>query len=155
MVTISEDAAIQVRASPSRPRLKKNRRTAASRTMPRATGATVTSAGAGCGGPAQTLVCTQIGCEMASIRPSTPPHPSAPPSHSGGPPWRVECGVDWDCDRTLWFPGFTPEFVTVRVVNPTHEVTEAFDPMYEDVKPNGGDCPPTCRIATITMTVSG
>ena len=116
--------------------------------------AAVTSAGTGCNNPFGTTFCTQIGCS-SGIRLSF----DAPPSigtvieldSSGGFPWRVECGVDWNCDFDLYFDGFTPERVTVHVVTSTGEVTTSRFPTYEQFQPNGGDCPPTCFVATILV----
>jgi hypothetical protein len=72
-----------------------------------------------------------------------------------GLPWRVECGVDWECETGLFFADFTPQQLTVRVVTPAGEATESFQLTYEKFQPNGEDCSPTCWKATVVMGLPG
>jgi hypothetical protein len=48
----------------------------------------------------------------------------------------------------------TPTDVTVAVQTSAGEVTKAFKPEYVIRRPNGPDCPPDCRQATVTLDVS-
>jgi hypothetical protein len=114
----------------------------------------VTSAGAGCDNPFGS--CTLIGCS-SGIRltfDSTPPAGTIVELEAtSGFPWRVECGVDWNCEFDLRFDDFMPDHVTVRVVTPTGEVSQFLSPDYRDHQPNGRGCGPTCRIATIELAL--
>ena len=69
----------------------------------------------------------------------------------GGTPWRVECGVDGGCDNGVFFPDFTPDYLLVRISSPSGEVVHTVLPEYEEFRPNGPDCPPTCLIATVEL----
>ena len=48
----------------------------------------------------------------------------------------------------------TPATVTVGVATAMGPVSKEFTPEYRVNKPNGPDCPPDCRQATVTVTVS-
>ncbi|MGQ0814400.1 MAG: hypothetical protein ACT4O1_08025 [Gemmatimonadota bacterium] len=48
----------------------------------------------------------------------------------------------------------TPAQVTVEVVSPTGATSRAITPEYSLSRPNGPDCPPECRQATVTVNVS-
>ena len=49
----------------------------------------------------------------------------------------------------------TPETVTIEVKWENGEFSEVFTPMYEEVKPNGPGCPPTCTQASFEIDLSG
>lgn len=51
----------------------------------------------------------------------------------------------------VYFRDFDPAEVTVRVTWADQEATSQFTPTYETVHPNGPDCTPTCRAATVVM----
>ena len=48
----------------------------------------------------------------------------------------------------------TPEEVSVHLQTPQGTVSKTFRPEYRANRPNGPDCPPDCRQATITLAVS-
>jgi hypothetical protein len=48
----------------------------------------------------------------------------------------------------------TPMNVTVRVTSSAGTVSREYAPEYRMNRPNGPDCPPECRQATVTMAVS-
>lgn len=48
----------------------------------------------------------------------------------------------------------TPEEVSVRVETAQGTVSRTFRPEYRLNRPNGPDCPPECRQATVTVSVS-
>ena len=54
---------------------------------------------------------------------------------------------------SVYLRDFDPDEVTVRVAWADQEATGQFTPTYETVHPNGPDCTPTCRVATVTMEV--
>ena len=54
---------------------------------------------------------------------------------------------------SVYLRDFDPDEVTVRVAWADQEATGQFTPRYETVHPNGPDCTPTCRVATVTMDV--
>jgi hypothetical protein len=47
----------------------------------------------------------------------------------------------------------TPAQVTVSVATAAGPVSKTFTPEYKVTKPNGPDCPPDCRQASVTVTV--
>jgi hypothetical protein len=51
--------------------------------------------------------------------------------------------------------GITPEKVTVEVKWSNEEFRQTFYPEYESFQPNGPNCPPECRMATIDIDLSG
>jgi hypothetical protein len=114
--------------------------------------AAVTSAGTGCDNPFGG--CTLVGCFSGitvTFDAAPPPGTVVELESPLSVPWRVECGVDWDCQFDIPFYEFTPSSLTVRVVTPTGEVTESLNPEYRNRQPNGGGCGPTCRVATIQI----
>ena len=48
----------------------------------------------------------------------------------------------------------TPERVVVSVQYSGGPVSKEFTPVYQMNRPNGPDCPPDCRQATVTLTVT-
>jgi hypothetical protein len=114
----------------------------------------VIAAAPGCSNPFGGRVCTEIGCSDGIRVTFEAPPPDGTLVELGGSfgvPWRVECGVDLDCSTGIFFADFTPDHLSVRVITSGGEVTESFQLTYQELRPNGGDCPPTCRIATVLM----
>ncbi len=112
------------------------------------------AAGTGCSNPFGGGACTEIGCSNGLLVTfnTPPPHGSIVElDNSNGFPWRVECGIDWNCDFGIFFADFTPDHVRVRVVTPDGEVSESFQPTYQKHQPNGDGCPATCLNATILV----
>ena len=56
-------------------------------------------------------------------------------------------------DSTCWvhFDDFVPDEVTIRVADGDNQVSVTTKPAYESLQPNGPDCPPTCRQATVVI----
>ena len=54
---------------------------------------------------------------------------------------------------TVYLTDFGPEEVPVRITWADQEAEAQFTPAYETVHPNGPDCSPTCRTATVVMVV--
>ena len=99
-------------------------------------------------------LCTEIGCSSGlhiTFDAAPPPGTIVQAEPSGGLPWRVECGVQVSCDNGVFFPDFMPDYVRVRITTPAGEILHEVRPEYEAVMPNGADCPPTCRTATVEV----
>ncbi len=67
--------------------------------------------------------------------------------------WEVECGTDANCSNGLFFPGLVVDYVALRLVTAEGEILHELRPEYEVSHPNGPDCPPTCRNATVTVAL--
>lgn len=50
--------------------------------------------------------------------------------------------------------GITPNKVTVEIKWGNEEFRQTFSPEYESFQPNGPNCPPDCRMATIDIDLS-
>jgi hypothetical protein len=52
----------------------------------------------------------------------------------------------------IFFPDFTPQRVFAEVIRP-NQLTRRYEviPSYSESRPNGGNCPPLCRNATIRL----
>jgi hypothetical protein len=103
-------------------------------------------------------VCTLIGCQSGlrvefSTRPAGPfrVEVTAPGTTPGGPTFVFDCPDPARCGASAVFPDFTPTHVTVRVTTPAGVVTRDFTPAYRSSSPNGEDCEPTCREATVRV----
>lgn len=51
----------------------------------------------------------------------------------------------------VYFDGFAPEEVTLKVIGPRHQTSITLQPAYDTVRPSGPRCPPTCIQANITV----
>lgn len=58
-------------------------------------------------------------------------------------------------DDVVFIPDVESDRITVEVEADGVEFTETFDLEYETFRPNGPDCPPECRMATIEVDVDG
>ena len=103
-------------------------------------------------------VCTLAGCRTGlavelSVRPSAPFRIEAtvPGATPAGPAYVYECPDPARCGAVAFFEDFTPARVTIRVTTPAGTVTREFTPTYRTHRPNGEDCPPTCRDATVRV----
>lgn len=100
-------------------------------------------------------VCTLIGCESGLSVELVGDVPeeytiSVEPA-DGGPSRTVECGPESACGAAVFFADFTPDSVRVTVEADGTTTSEPFKPSYELVRPNGPDCPPECRQATVVV----
>ena len=62
-----------------------------------------------------------------------------------------ECVVSSDGTCRVMFVGFYPSEVTLSVTGADQQVSVKLQPAYEESQPNGPDCPPTCRNATVAI----
>lgn len=97
-------------------------------------------------------VCTQIGCDSGlAVTLASPP----------ATPFLVEAFVfpggsrqAKTCNATpcnVFFQNFTPATVRIDVIAGTDTVTRDFTPAYALSRPNGPQCDPECRNATVTF----
>jgi hypothetical protein len=102
--------------------------------------------------PAQ-RACTMIGCEdgLAVEIDGTPQGAYRVEARAPGESPRVrECASPAACGQ-IFFAGFLPEEVTVVVTAGDATSSRTVRPQVETVRPNGPDCPPTCRQARVTV----
>ena len=117
---------------------------------------------AGCSSPANPggRFCTEIGCDSGlTIRLDGPPQ--AGPvriellTSGSGPRYVYDCPDAGGCATGAFFPGFTGDYVRVRVTTASGTATREARPAYTESRPNGADCPPVCRTATVTVPLPG
>ncbi len=107
-----------------------------------------------CRSPA--LVCTAIGCDdglqvdiTATVAQGTVTIEASAP---GTPTRMASCTLtNGRCLITLG--QFTPDAVTLVVTSSAGTVTTSLQPAYTISRPNGPDCPPTCRSARVAVLV--
>ncbi len=100
------------------------------------------------------IACTEIGCSdglTVSLDGPAPTGTIIEVEDVDGSTMSIECGVDWPCQNSVFFAGFTPDRVTVTVTNAAGVRTAVFDPAYEAFRPNGPDCEPECVQAVVDM----
>lgn len=114
----------------------------------------------GCDSP--TGVCTQIGCDSGlTVQLDQVPAdaftvevlPEEPQDYPVV--YRVECaGIASPCGARVFFPGLVLERARVRVTTSLGTVThDVADVTYRTTYPNGRQCTPACRRATVDVTV--
>ena len=101
-------------------------------------------------------VCTLIGCESGlTVTLETLP-PGAFKIEVYGlsadvqPAYVYECSVA-PCSQTVFFPGLILERGSVRVTSSAGSKLTGIRPTYRTYRPNGPNCPPDCRQATVTV----
>jgi hypothetical protein len=100
------------------------------------------------------IACTEIGCSdglSVSLDGTAPTGTIIEVEDEDGSTMSIECGVDWPCQNSVFFAGFTPDRVTVTVTNAAGVRTAVFDPDYEAFRPNGPGCEPECVQAVVDM----
>lgn len=104
--------------------------------------------GAGPATGAEPTMCTQIGCsdglnvELDGFTEDLEVELTA-----GGETRTVTCLPPGPCRHFI--PDFTPAEVTATAFFPDREEERSFEPEYREERPNGPDCPPVCRQASI------
>ena len=100
--------------------------------------------------------CTLIGCdngvEVQVVHSLGQPFSVTVRNTLGDPMYSFICQPGQPC--RAFIAGQTPQDVRVTVNAPQGEVSKTFKPEYKISKPNGPDCPPDCKQATIVMNVS-
>lgn len=100
--------------------------------------------------------CTLIGCETGlfvqfnqapagafRIEATVPNNPNV---------LAIDCAQASNCH--LLFRDLIAEQVTLRVITQQGTVTQQFQPRYETLYPNGRECGPACRQATVTFQIA-
>jgi len=112
-----------------------------------------------CSGPLE--ACTQIGCSSGlTVKLSSAPIGAFSveilPWAGGNPPtYRVDCGGSApDCGSQVFFPDLIVDRAQVRIVTTLGTVTHPIGPVsYATSYPNGRQCGPECRRATVTVGI--
>lgn len=115
----------------------------------------MTAAVAGCVDSAPP-VCTLIGCDSGvriELAQSLPEGATVrlEPDGPGGVAVSFHCTAASPCESPLFARDFTPESLTVRIQGGGIDYSESFTPTYTISRPNGPNCPPECRNATIVV----
>lgn len=102
--------------------------------------------------------CTLIGCASGLIlRFSTPPTSAyriEVTSPGSSAKVVLECPASMGCigDEAM-LVDYLPDFATVTIITATATATTQVKPVYSETSPNGERCGPTCRQATVTVTM--
>ncbi len=108
-----------------------------------------------CGNPISGRVCTLVGClDGLTVRfspLSTVPY-KLTVTVAGDPPTRVvDCSNLANCQGYPFFPGVSAALVTITVTTAGGSHSYVVAPQYQTTRPNGPDCPPECKQATVTL----
>ena len=99
--------------------------------------------------------CTLIGCTGFVVRVTGAPSMTLVTvvvTTPDGPAKSATCtGASGVC--LVRFYDFTPATVTIRVTAGSQAVEVTTQPEYEVTRPNGQDCPPECRDASVTVAL--
>lgn len=104
-------------------------------------------------------VCTLAGC-AAGLNVHFTTAPTVPfkvevvsLTSPGAATYTFDCPDPVRCGQAAWFPDFTPDWVTVRIITATttKEYTQ-LRPEWQTSYPNGPTCGPTCKSAVIVVT---
>jgi hypothetical protein len=71
----------------------------------------------------------------------------------GNPAYVYDCPDPERCTSRPFFLDFTPTVAVVVVTTERGQVRQEVRPSYSTSRPNGGDCPPVCRQATVTVSL--
>ncbi|HEX7024684.1 MAG TPA: hypothetical protein VF187_07690, partial [Gemmatimonadales bacterium] len=68
-----------------------------------------------------------------------------------GPSYAYDCAGGATCQQDIFFPELVLDRIIVKVTTALgSRLTEIANPEYVNSQPNGPDCPPVCRQATVT-----
>ena len=112
----------------------------------------------GCNGIFGPGACTLVGCDSGlTVRLDRVPAGTfriEAISPEGAPSQVYDCaGAGPQCAPEAVFRDFTPSQVTIRVTTASGTVTQTFQPQYSENAPNGRECGPICRNATVTVAL--
>lgn len=103
-------------------------------------------------------VCTEIGCsDGISVQVSDQRPDSISISifrNQDTEPIASRQCTEPDQSCVLFAAGETPDNVSVEIGWEGGAFRETFSPQYEEFRPNGPGCPPTCRMASIDIDLS-
>ena len=110
----------------------------------------------GCSDDFYPQVCTQIGCDSGfriEIEGDLPDRYTVTLEAPGAESRTMECPSPFCGPSTVVVVDFAPETVEIRLEGEGLDYVETFEPDYTTIFPNGPDCPPECRQATIRIEV--
>lgn len=104
------------------------------------------------------IACTQRPCGLSNglevvVTGDLPETFTITISLEGPPTIVIECSESSPCGNSIFLRDFTPDHVDITIQGESVDFTDSFMPEYELTRPNGPDCPPECRRATITVTI--
>lgn len=117
---------------------------------------------AGCSNPPQQQICTLIGCESGltlAFEGAAPESYRFTLTAAEGETRQGECPAT-DAQDTLCFEDkvllsrFTPDQVELSLSVGEQSLKQTFQPQYTTSRPNGPNCEPECKQATITVDLS-
>lgn len=106
-----------------------------------------------------TQACTDIGCESGvkvhlSAMPTSPFRVELRTLTGQGVAYVYDCADASKCSQDIFFPGLITDHLIVTVhVGTAARDTDIPQMTYVSHRPNGPNCPPDCRIATVTADV--
>jgi hypothetical protein len=111
---------------------------------------------AGCSGI--TGLCTLVGCDsglgVVFTQAPTVPYRVEVFSREDAPHYVFDCANPSQCDDAR-FIDYTPALVTIRVTTAAGTREQTVRPEYDIDRPNGPNCEPTCKWATVTVALPG
>ena len=109
----------------------------------------------GCNAPPEPVACTMIGCSNGlSIRVNSTQtsNYSVTVSANNQVIGRFDCTAGQQCMNFI--ENQTPDSISVVIQSSGGTVTRSYRPEYQNNRPNGPNCPPECKQATVIVTVS-
>jgi hypothetical protein len=108
----------------------------------------------GCGTSERLEACTLIGCdsELRVVLTAPPAEPYRVEVFEPSTPSRrvAECNSGGVC--SLRFVDYTPVQVTIEIITASDTLRRSATPSYAVSRPNGPQCDPECRAATVTVS---
>lgn len=101
--------------------------------------------------------CTMIGCD-SGVTVQLASLPAVPFSveltaFPGGQSTLKQCTAEGACSATLFFEGVSADSVSIKVTTGAGESVTGAKPAYTVTRPNGPQCDPECRQASVNATV--
>ena len=109
----------------------------------------------GCNAPPEPVACTMIGCSNGlSIRVNgtLTSNYTVTVSANNQVIGTFNCTAGQQCMNFI--ENQTPATISVVIQGAGQKITRAYQPEYQNSRPNGPDCPPQCRQATVVVSVS-
>lgn len=106
--------------------------------------------------------CTEIGCSdginvhLAALPAGAYTVEILTSGVGDGVSYSYSCAGGTGCRQDIFFPELVLDRIIVRVTTSAGtRLTEIANPQYISSRPNGPDCPPVCRQATVTAELPG
>jgi hypothetical protein len=108
--------------------------------------------------PGASTECTMIGCDdgwnVELIGGTLPATYTVQVRVDGQIVAAVECSPTNPCARTMFLPGVTAEQAELEISGADLNLQWEVTPTYQTVQPNGANCPPICRQASVQVQLS-